>query len=160
MSATGVTFAVRDIESGWAVADITAGDAAVTLDGFSYTTDAFGDLTTFAIRAALDNCAAEFDLDAEPGGWRLRFEDASSGLCRFEVRAFTGRAGDHTALLAADVSRDDLALAVLNCMDAISADLGIDAFEAAWMDAYPVRAVAALRSALSVSRRATPELAS
>jgi hypothetical protein len=96
-------------------------------------------------------------LEAEPGGLKLRFESVGAGICHFDVRAFAGWEGKQTNLLAANVARDDLALAILKCLEAIEDAPGVEQFDKQWMRAYPVRGVAALRAALETQRRSPGE---
>lgn len=165
MSTVPISFEISGVQSGWAIMDVCAGDASYRIDGFSYTTDAFDDLVRFGVDIALNAHRAEIILDGEPSGWSLSFHrtrDARSGgavetFCVHEIDNVYEENSPRAEALRANVSRDQVSAAIEAGLSRLEADMGVENFEAAWMQAYPVRGMAALRAALGQSPRRGPD---
>ncbi|MDX2237564.1 MAG: GNAT family N-acetyltransferase [Hyphomonadaceae bacterium] len=155
-----VALAFSDIKYGWAKLRVSAGDCVYVVDPFSYTTFAFEDVVRMAVDVALGAPKAEVILDGEPIGWALRFEQTfnprSGSECAFHIDALADASYQETArslVFSAEVERDAFARAVREAMTGVEQSLGIDVFEAAWLQPYPNRAMAALDAALATKPR-------
>lgn len=166
MSAGPISFEISDVQSGWACINVRAGEASYRIDGFSYTTDAFDDLVRFGIDALLRAPTAEVMLDGEPEGWLLSFTRhwgssrlALAGTFRVhEIESVIETNAERREVFAAEVAGDQIGSAVEMAVSRLEADMGIEAFESAWGQAYPVRGMAALKAALGQRPRPKPEM--
>jgi hypothetical protein len=165
VSETDVTIEFGDVQHGWASANVRAGDDAHRMGGFSYTTDAFSDLATFAVDVALDAYKVEARFDGEPEGWVWKFETtwepatgARNHFRIYNVHDFYDPDSDSVEALCVQVDRAQLARAILEAFEKLTSDMSVDGFEQAWLQPFPVRGIAALRTALETPARPQPDL--
>jgi hypothetical protein len=164
VTSTSISIEIDGVQHGWANATVRAGDKSYRMQGFSYNTNAFDALLRFGVDAALDAYKTEAVFDGEPGGWGWRFErlwapgtGPVSKLCIDELEDASVVSTPRHEAFVLDVSADDLAHAIRDAVASVESSMGIDAFERAWGQAFPVRCMAALTAALSIERRADPD---
>jgi len=146
--------------------DVRAADVSHRLGGFSYTTYAFDDFVRFGVDVILGAYTAEVVFDGEPAGWSLSFTrsyDPAKGavvdaLRVCEIEDVYDPNAAKIEVFAVEVAGCQVAAAIEAAIAKLEAEMGIDAFELAWMQAYPVRGMAALRAALAQTPRPQPEI--
>ena len=166
MSKVPISFEISGVQGGWANMDVRAADVSHRLDGFSYTTYAFDDFVRFGVDIILGAYTAEVIFDGEPAGWSMSFSrsyDPAKGavvdaLRIFEIEDVSDQNAARIEVLAVQVAGHQVGVAVEAAIAKLESEMGIDAFEFAWMQAYPVRGMAALRAALGQPLRPQPEI--
>lgn len=174
-----IGLSIFDIRHGWAKCRLTSGEKQFEFT-FGYCTDAFADLAWGALSAAVGQHAFALVMDDEPTGWFWDFRrdlDWARDGRRWEptvlilslwqtpsssetgIRMMNGgdpRLGGNKRF-EARIDESQFAQAMLSEFERIEREMGMAAFEAAWMQPYPSRAIAALRTALATEARSQPQ---
>lgn len=152
---------------GWSRFQLSVGAASVDVGPFGYCTDALGDLVRAALMIATSGLRAEVCFDAEPMEWRLIVGayPASSGWTDFSLRVMTFQYAsdpplpetEGQKLFEARCSAEGFVHAVLRASEAVWDKYGVSGYDKDWGGpcGFPVRALTALKAAISVQEPRT-----
>lgn len=153
-------------QHGWSQFQLTVGANSVVVGRFGYCTDALGDLVRAALMIATSGYSAQVSFDGEPMEWRLIVApDVQSNWIGHRLRVLTfpslnyppSPESEGETEFEAPCSADSFVRAVLGAAQTIWDEHGTDGYDKVWGGprGFPLRAVSALKAALSVEEPRT-----
>ena len=160
MSSEEVRIDYKHGQYGWSEFRLNVEAASVVVGPFSYCSDALGDLVRAALTIATSGCRAEVSFDGEPMEWRLaaapHWDEARSRHFCLRVLTFPSAnlppnpEAERDKVFEAQCSEDSFVRAVLKAAQSVWDEYGT--VDRLWggPSGFPVRALSALKTALSV----------
>jgi hypothetical protein len=153
-------------QNGWSSFRLIVGTASLVVGPFGYCTDALGDLVRAALLIATSGLQADVSFDAEPMEWRLiagpYWDAVHSHWTDFRLRVLTfpypaSPEAEGDKVFEAQCSADSFVHAVLGAAQKIWDEYGADGYDKIWGGpcGFPLRALAALKAAISVQEPRT-----
>lgn len=131
-----------------------------TIPGASYTTDALGDLVRAAVSIVCSAQRCTFSMDGEPAEFRfiISMDAKTTPMARIRILEFHDiyeklPDADGVEVFTCEAPRDEFGRAVLSAANKVLDDYGAAGYATAngGLNAFPIRAVAALASALNAN---------
>jgi len=155
-------------QHGWSSFTLRVGDRAVEVGTFGYCTDALGDIVRAALAMAAGSWRARVSLDAEPFEWRLvlvrrPYRNGEAAQLDLQILTFPdiyAEAPDTEGALKFEAICDveAFARAVAQAAGQVWERHGADGYNQLWAghEGFPLRALAALTTALGTSEAPRP----
>lgn len=141
-------------DAGWGDLDVTQGATHCKIEGFSYTTDALGDLVRAALLLATGQHTATVHFDGEPMEWRLivgphwrdsRWQSSKLRILIFDNIYKEAAEADGKSVLEIECDSNAFVKAVAAMTERVLSDVGETDYEQHWGMAFPMAALRALR---------------